>query len=268
LSLVDERPPLRGSFGRTASASVATAPEPPRTPFRSQHTTTTELPLFVKGIADREELLEETPAPIVVPPARPPLAVRRTVTEPAPRAAVVARRLGPFDHDLLEDLKRVEREEAARHREESRAATVAMDRSAEPVEPSRRVIAALLDMAVLGSIAGFVLWATLRLCGTGVSDLSPAALIPLLGFIAAVVVTYLFMFTAAGGQTVGKMWMGIRVVTDEADASEPLSVRQATWRTALMVVSVVSLGLGWVPALFGRGITLHDRLAHTRVVRA
>ena len=36
----------------------------------------------------------------------------------------------------------------------------------------------------------------------------------------------------------------------------------------LAPLSVLALGLGWLPALFGRGLALHDRLAHTRVVRA
>jgi len=31
---------------------------------------------------------------------------------------------------------------------------------------------------------------------------------------------------------------------------------------------VVTLGLGYLPAFFGRGRALHDRLTHTRVVRA
>jgi uncharacterized RDD family membrane protein YckC len=76
------------------------------------------------------------------------------------------------------------------------------------------------------------------------------------------------MFTAAGGQTVGKMLMGIRVVGDGAEDDEPVPFRRAAWRAALTIISVIGLGLGWLPALFGRGLTLHDRLAHTRVVRA
>jgi uncharacterized RDD family membrane protein YckC len=178
------------------------------------------------------------------------------------------RRLGPLDRDLLEDLKRVEREEAVRVRQQAHAAAAAVEDANGQVEPARRALAAAVDVAVLGGIAAFVFWATLRLCGIGITELEIPALIPLLAFIVVMDVTYLFMFTAAGGQTVGKMWMGIRVVADEAEADEPVSVRQASWRAALTLVSVIGLGLGWLPALFGRGITLHDRLAHTRVVRA
>jgi uncharacterized RDD family membrane protein YckC len=31
---------------------------------------------------------------------------------------------------------------------------------------------------------------------------------------------------------------------------------------------VFALGLGFLPGLFGQGLAVHDRLAHTRVVRA
>jgi uncharacterized RDD family membrane protein YckC len=268
---------------RTPQAASEPEPEPRVAAFRAPHTTT-EMPLFVKALADREESVsagpvarmpppEEGPVdrPVVVPPTRPPLAVRRPAPEPVrARSRPAERRLGPLDHDLLEDLKRVEREEAARAREEARTAARAMEmeEAGDRVEPSRRAAAAALDAAVLGGIAAFVLWATLKLCNVGLFDLGPAAFVPLLVFLAAVDLTYLLMFTAAGGQTVGKMMMGLRVVEDAGGIDAPVPLRRAAWRAVLAVVSVAGLGLGWLPALFGRGLTLHDRIAHTRVVRA
>lgn len=253
------------------TVAVEPAPEQPRTPFRAPNTTA-EMPLFVKGIADYEAFPDEVGpvrvAPPPLPPTRPPLAVRRAAPEPArARPNPAHRRLGPLDHDLLEDLKRVEREEAALAREELRPAAAAMDEG-ERVDPLRRAGAAAVDAAVLGGIAAFVFWATLRLCAVSLSDLGAAALVPLIGFIAVMDVAYLLMFTAAGGQTVGKMLMGIRVVGDGVEDDEPVTFRRAAWRAALTIISVIGLGLGWLPALFGRGLTLHDRLAHTRVVRA
>jgi len=76
------------------------------------------------------------------------------------------------------------------------------------------------------------------------------------------------MFTAAGGQTVGKMLTGIRVVGDSAEDGDRLTLGQAAGRAVLAPLSVAMLGLGWLPAVFGRGQALHDRLMHTRVVRA
>ena len=253
----------------------APAPAPARIPFRAPHTTT-EMPLFVKGIAEsdlRTEAMPLMPAEEdvpIVPPTRPPLAVRRATVEP-PRTQPQPkpeRRLGPLDRDLLEDLKRVEREEAVREREFARS--TAAESSAEgdePVEPSRRLAAAGIDVAVLGGIALFVFWATLRLCNVSVSAVGWGALIPFVIFIAVMDLSYLLMFTAAGGQTPGKMLMHLRVVGDDSPADAPVPLSRAAWRSALTIVSVVPLGLGWLPALFGRGLTLHDRLAHTRVVR-
>jgi hypothetical protein len=61
------------------------------------------------------------------------------------------------------------------------------------------------------------------------------------------------------------MVMGIRV--ESVDEAGGLSLRRAAWRSLLTLVSVIGLGLGWLPVLLGHG-TLHDRLARTRVVRA
>ena len=257
-----------------ADEPVAPAPALPeliRMPVRAPQTTT-EMPLFVKDLAQSdlraEAMLLTSEDEPVVPPTRPPLAVRRATVEP-PRAQPRAeRRLGPLDHDLLEDLKRVELEEAVRDRELVRtpmAEPAAM--TDERVEPSRRLAAAGIDIAVLGGIGGFVFWATLRLCNVSVSAVGWSALIPFVIFIVVMDLSYLLMFTAAGGQTVGKMLMHLRVVGDDRAPDEPVPMGRAAWRAVLTIVSVVALGLGWLPALFGRGLTLHDRLAHTRVVR-
>ena len=240
---------------------VESAPDseaaPPPAPFRAPHTTT-DLPLFVKRIPEPEEL-----APAM--PARPPLGVRRAAPEPVrTRPQAPDRRLGPLDRDLLEDLKRVEREEAASARADATAADRVLDPQV-PVPAAQRAAAVALDTAVLGAIGAFVFWATLRLTGASLSGLGASALVPLLTFLVLMGAGYLLMFTAAGGQTVGKMLMHIRVVDDTEDEEGHLSLEQAAWRAAL---SVIGLGVGWLPALFGSGLALHDRLAHTRVVRA
>jgi uncharacterized RDD family membrane protein YckC len=45
-------------------------------------------------------------------------------------------------------------------------------------------------------------------------------------------------------------------------------MRQAAYRSVLALPSVLALGAGFLPALVGDERALHDRLAHTRVVRA
>ena len=121
---------------------------------------------------------------------------------------------------------------------------------------------------LLGGIGTVALWATLRVTGASITSFGTDAIVSFLIFLGGVSVAYLLMFTAAGGQTVGKMLMGLRVVGDTVDSiDENLTMAQAALRAVLAPLSVLALGLGWLPALFGRGLALHDRLAHTRVVR-
>jgi len=108
----------------------------------------------------------------------------------------------------------------------------------------------------------------MRVTGAGITSFGTDAIVAFLIFLTAVSVAYLLMFTAAGGQTVGKMLMGLRVVGDAVGSiDDHLTMPQAALRAVLAPLSVLALGLGWLPALFGRGLALHDRLAHTRVVR-
>ena len=65
--------------------------------------------------------------------------------------------------------------------------------------------------------------------------------------------------------TIGKRWMGLRVVDDHG---ERLSFLRATGRYAAKYLSALPCFLGFIMALFSsRGRALHDRLAGTRVVR-
>ena len=60
------------------------------------------------------------------------------------------------------------------------------------------------------------------------------------------------------------MAAGIRVVSDD---HRPIGAVHAVHRALAGAVSFMTLGAGFVPALFGSDRrALHDRLAHTRVV--
>jgi len=280
-----------------AMVGAVTEPEPTRrTPAKSA-APTTELPLFVKTMGPQElgafaRLEEDTEesedtedegeqivaAPVQLPPAMRPLGVRRPIADTARTAPLIERRPGPLDNDLLEDLQRLEREEATRvSRPMTPIVSVAADlrtyfaadlAAGSDVAISHRLGAAAFDGLLLGGIGAFVLWATLKVADASPSSLGTAALVPMGAFVAAVGVAYLLMFTAAGGQTVGKMLMGIRVVDDSTPDGDRLTLGQAAGRAVLAPLSVAMLGLGWLPAVFGRGQALHDRLVHTRVVRA
>ena len=76
--------------------------------------------------------------------------------------------------------------------------------------------------------------------------------------------SYFCVFTALGGQTVGKMATGIRVVTDNDQEVEPA---RAVQRTLAALASVATVGIGFAPVLFAVDRrALHDRVAGTRVV--
>ena len=75
------------------------------------------------------------------------------------------------------------------------------------------------------------------------------------------------MAFTAGGQTLGKMAVGIRVVPEDDGSS--LDLGRAFLRTLMWLLLAVPAGLGFVTALFRRDHRgLHDRFAGTRVVRA
>jgi uncharacterized RDD family membrane protein YckC len=216
-----------------------------------------DLPLFDDELPSAAEL-----PPLVDAGAAPrrPLAVRRATPDPA--------RLRP---------------KPVRHQGQPRALELPLPGAAEIVgagssyelsptgEPSagappvRRVMAAVLDLAILGAIDLAVVYFTLRMCGLSTAEVAVLPPIPLGAFFLLVNGGYLAVFTAAGGQTIGKMALGLKVV---GHADLPVSAGLAVLRALGCLASVASLGLGFLPALLGEGgRAIEDRLADTRVVR-
>jgi uncharacterized RDD family membrane protein YckC len=237
---------------------------------------------------------EPEPEPIVVeepevqvPAAPRPLAVRRpapdTGRQRTAEPPVPGKRLGPFDRDLLEDLERIEAEEAARVARiaeavesmtaSTSAATITRMTSRSSPRTTggagsviSRFVAASIDFLLLGGINAAVLWFTLRQVDLPFAKATDLPIVPFVLFLLILDVGYLLMFTAAGGQTIGKMAAGLKVVQDDG-VSDGLTVQQAAYRSVLVIPSVLALGLGFLPALIGRKRSVHDRLSHTRVVR-
>ncbi len=133
----------------------------------------------------------------------------------------------------------------------------------QPGPPWRRLLAALIDHAILGSIDLAVVYFTLRMVSLDLASWGQLPLAPLGAFLLLIKLAYFCAFTAVGGQTIGKMAARIRVVTD---AEGELDGAQAVRRTLFGVLSTVTFGLGFLPGLFGDGRALHDRAARTRVV--
>ncbi len=245
---------------------------------------TAELPLFVKAMpAEASPELEiDTPSesdePLVKVPAEPrlPLGVRRSSAEtPKPRTATGedarrGRKLGPFDRDLLDDLRRVDVDDEEPRQLGAEAPAVAASAATDQAGSVRRLFAAVVDVILLAAMTAGVVWVTFRLAGVAPTSVGAPVLVPLGAFVLLLILGYLVMFTAAGGQTVGKMLTGIRVIgTTEEDAAEDrVTLRQAIYRELLTLPLLLPFGAGLLPAIFGKGLAVHDRLAHTRVVRA
>lgn len=117
-----------------------------------------------------------------------------------------------------------------------------------------RFVALLVDGLVLGLITGalFPLISNPRTEG-------------FLTFIFTILYQWYFL-TNYRGQTPGKMLMGIRVVKTDGAAFKP---RDTVIRTLGYTLNWITLGIGWLLALTDSNHQgLHDRLAHTYVVRA
>lgn len=273
----------------TKSAAVATAagpgPELPAAASRGPWPPPAELPLFIKAVPKAEV---ETDEPLVKMPAapRPPLSVRRQTPDAARLRAKYHREpnrsgsgierssgKGLLDLDYQQD-EPARPVVSAAPQPTSRVTSIPPIEAAAPrpnaVGPVRRLEAAAIDGLFLGAINLALVWLTLQQCDLTFAQAGNLPWLPVGAFLFLLNGGYLLMFTATNGQTVGKMAAHIRVVVSEPEAidSDRVSVRQAALRALLTIPSVLILGAGFFPALLGERLALHDRLAHTRVIRA
>ena len=215
------------------------APEPPPS---------ADLPLF-----GRDD------APLISAPARPraPLGVRRATPE-VPRARPRTTKVQARADMLFEAAPRGERGAVP-------AAGVHGSGAEALAAPSRRILAGLVDVTLLAALDATVLYFTLRLLGLATSQLSELPLLPLLAFFLLLNGGYFVAFTSVGGQSIGKMALGIRVISQEQDG---VPIGRAVVRTLAYLASALPLGAGFLPGVISADrLALHDRLAHTRVVR-
>ncbi len=143
--------------------------------------------------------------------------------------------------------------------------TVASLMQAPPL--GMRVGAGVIDLALLAGLDAAILFLTLRIAGlqNTVADLRVIPLVPFIGFLTLLAFGYVAAFTVAGGQTVGKMLLKLRVIGDDG---RPVDAAGGVLRAVGCMLVPATLGLSYVPALFSRDHrALHDRLAGTRVVR-
>ncbi len=137
------------------------------------------------------------------------------------------------------------------------------DGSAAPLGP--RMLAGLLDIAVLVAVDAAVVLATLRATDIDVAQVGRLPLAPLGVFLVLLAVGYLSMCTVLAGRTFGKAVFGLAVVEP---GGRPVRLAPAVVRALMQVLTVPAAGIGFLPALLGADRrSLYDRLAGTDVVR-
>jgi uncharacterized RDD family membrane protein YckC len=238
------------------------APDPPQaddlplfTPSRGEHA---ERSASTNGVKAFEGVGRRHDVPVVTAsPPRAPLVVRRATPE-VPRARSRSTKTPARADTLFEPLRGATEQPFHPSRSE--------DFSSEALAAlSSRILAVLLDVALLSALDASILYLTLRLLGLGSAQLFELPLLPLFAFFLLLNGGYFVAFTAVGGQSIGKMALGIKVISQEEGT---VPVARATLRTLAFFVSALPLGAGFLPGVLSSDrLTLHDRLAHTRVVR-
>lgn len=302
LPLFDPPAPLEASETPVPSAPPVPAPAPAPAPRAAVPPRVADPPRVSEPSRTPERprrtgALDAPPVPI--PPAPPPLVVRRTVdlprstaNSPAGATRHGAGRTRPgappppaldFDvdadetqaSDLLDGL--ADLHDDASPRDQARDATryaaahdalhddgvSGVQAPSDGASLGARVVAGAVDGGLLIGINVVVVWLTLRLLGLTPSDWSLLPLAPLIGFLCLLDFSYLVTFTTASGQTIGKMFTNLRI-TMENGARVPFG--HAVVRSVALLLCAMPLGLGLLPVLLdadGRG--LHDRMAGTRV---
>ena len=258
IAMIDAGPDLDRVLGDTSDDDESMVPsgaDPRRASARSG-----ELPLFAGRSADDQPLITRAAPP------RQPLSVRRATPEVArprpepPRTPSLelslelgdsAANLGPSYTPAARATNEVW-PEARRERAETAAVIT-------------RLVAVAIDLAILFAVDLVVIYFTMQICGVSLDETWMLPRGPLFAFLLVQNGGYLVAFTA-GGQTLGKMATGIRVVGTES-AGE-LDLGRAFTRTVVWIALAIPAGLGFL-TLFGRDHRgLHDRFAGTRVVRA
>ena len=204
--------------------------------------------------------------PLFAPrPAGPPLAVRRSTGEVG-RARRTTRTVRPEPPPLPLLVEPPEPELPSRDEAPAQRRPQPQPRGVAAL--GNRIMAAAIDVALVAGIDVTVLWLTLRIAGLQptASDLAVLPVVPMAAFLAVLAFLYLVGFTVGGGQTIGKMATGIRVIGDDGRG---VDLTGAIVRALACLAMAATAGIAWLPVLFGadrRG--LHDRLAGTRVVSA
>ena len=266
--------PIRGDEARPAPLEDLAMVDAALTPRPRTYTVSpSELPLFEPSPGQRTPMGSMTLAtpgseeePLIARPLRPrpPLAVRRSTPE-VPRVRAEQPRTQMLDLDL-DALSTPSAVPLTAPRSLERQPVVSQPSAPADAGLIARFIAAVIDLTILAAIDVVVIYFTTQICGITIDDVGILPKGPLLAFLLVQNGGYLVAFTASG-QTLGKMAVKIKVVTEESRSR--LDLGHAVLRTLVWIILAIPAGLGFLTTLFGtHGRGLHDRFAGTRVIRA
>ena len=264
LPLRDREQARQSSSEDLAFLDVSMSPEPPAveglspTPTFTRSTETSfvaeasgDLPLFGEPVPDDVPLITRASPP------RTPLAVRRS-TPDLPRIRTVQTRSETLDLGLEPPAPDQPRASGQVPANEPHA-------GGEDASIGARLVAVMTDLLILAAVDVVVVYFTMQICGVGLNDLDILPRAPLMAFLLVQNGGYLVAFTA-GGQTLGKMAAGIKVVAAEPLAT--LDFGRAFIRELLWLALAIPAGLGLLTVFSRDRRGVHDRFAGTRVVRA
>lgn len=241
---------------------AAAAPRPKATPRAPTPQPKSADPL--DDVAELPLFTDEAPLITKASPPRAPLAVRRSTPDAASRTHDASPSSRPtLDEPELEMPLDAPISPAVRAHDPVWS-PAAVDPA--PAGLGLRAAAAAIDLGLVALIDLAIVYLTMQICGLTSRELHLLPLGPLAAFLFVQNGAYLVAFTA-GGQTIGKMLTGIRVVA--AQPGQVVDFGRALQRTMLWALMALPLGLGLLSALLTpdrRGF--HDRVAGTKVVRA
>ncbi len=211
------------------------------------------LPLFRSAPSAEND---DTPLITTPRPPRPPLAVRRATPE-------VARRRTPRTIRRDDDDMSLRLEPSATARPDTGVARAEGEPLAAHI--GLRLFSALVDAALLGAINAVILYLTLAIAGISFAELRLVPPVPMAAFLLLLNGGYLIAFTAAGGQTLGKMLTHIRVTREGGGR---VDIGAAVLRAIGVLFTIALLGIPYMPVFLSQHRrALHDRLAGTRVIK-
>lgn len=138
-----------------------------------------------------------------------------------------------------------------------------LDAEERDILTKSRLLAAFFDLLILGIIGVGILFSSVRVLDAHYLQLLRNLPLPFAAVFMLVSMAYYVYFTGSSGQTIGKMIMKIRVVSEEGERVTFLKA-WLRWCGYIISAAVLLLGFLWIvfdPSNQG----WHDKLARTRV---